>query len=184
MSKTDSGKNARQDIIKSATKLLLEEGVTKLTLDAVAKKAGVSKGGLLYHFPGKDDLIRGLIDNLNESFDADVARQIAEANDNTPGYWLRAYIQASAEAEPEFNENSAALLAGIALNSDLLEPFRRSFGEFQDKSVSDGIDPVVGTIIRLAVDGLWLAELFKLAPPDPELRQQVIERLMAMTKEA
>jgi AcrR family transcriptional regulator len=154
----------------------------KLTLDAVAKKAGVSKGGLLYHFPGKDDLIRGLIDNLNESFDADMERNLAEANDRTPGHWLRAYIQASADAGVEFNENSAALLAGIALNSDLLEPFRRSFTEFQEKSVSDGIDPVVATIIRLAVDGLWLAELFKLAPPEPALRQQVVERLIEMTK--
>lgn len=27
------------------------EGVEKLTLEAVAKKAGISKGGLLYHFP-------------------------------------------------------------------------------------------------------------------------------------
>ena len=35
-----------------------EEGVVKLTLEAVAQRAGVSKGGLLYHYPSKEALIK------------------------------------------------------------------------------------------------------------------------------
>ena len=37
------------------------KGVAKLTLEAVAKEAGVSKGGLLYHFSNKEALIEGMI---------------------------------------------------------------------------------------------------------------------------
>jgi AcrR family transcriptional regulator len=36
-------------------------GAGSLTLEAVADVAGVSKGGLLYHFPTKDALIDGMV---------------------------------------------------------------------------------------------------------------------------
>ncbi len=48
-----------------------EEGVEKLTLEAVAKKAGISKGGLLYHFPTKDELILGMVEQLSSNFVAE-----------------------------------------------------------------------------------------------------------------
>lgn len=46
----------------------------------------------------------------------------------------------------------------------------------------DGITPLDATIVRLAVDGLWLAELFGLGPLAPELREQVIRKLRTMTE--
>ena len=37
------------------------EGLLAMTLDRIAEEAGVSKGGLLYHFPSKDELIVALL---------------------------------------------------------------------------------------------------------------------------
>jgi hypothetical protein len=53
----------------------------------------------------------------------------------------------------------------------------------QDKIENDELDPVRSTIVRLAIDGLWFAEMFGLAPPKDELRQKVIEELKASIKE-
>ena len=60
-------------LLDAAEALLWEQGTQALTLTAVADRAGVSKGGLLYHFPTKEALIRGLVARLIEEFDALIA---------------------------------------------------------------------------------------------------------------
>lgn len=44
---------ARGAVLDAFESLLIEVGERAATLDAVAGRAGVSKGGLLYHFPNK-----------------------------------------------------------------------------------------------------------------------------------
>jgi AcrR family transcriptional regulator len=184
--------NTRQEILAAANQLVLAEGVAHLTLEAVAKKAGVSKGGLLYHFPSKEDLIKGLIEQLNAQFDGEVARQLGLECAGEPaevdleaGSWLRAFVRATFagnKLENDWLGSSAAILTAIATNPQLLEPFRQSFAGYQRQAEQDGLDPALATIIRLAADGLWLAELFQLAPPGGELRAQVENRLLEMTR--
>lgn len=193
MKKEISQTNTRQLILQAANRLVLEKGVTHLTLEAVAKKAGVSKGGLLYHFPSKEDLIKNLIEHLNAQFEGEVARQLnletaakpAGADDQAAGSWLRAFVRATFDANKLENNwlgSSAAILAAISTNPHLLEPFRQSFAGYQQHAEQDGLDPVLATVIRLAADGLWLAELFELAPPGGELREQVERRLLELTR--
>ena len=62
--------SSRDGMLAAAEAVVVESGATRLTLDAVAKKAGVSKGGVLYHFPTKDALLEAMIERLvttNES---------------------------------------------------------------------------------------------------------------------
>jgi len=73
--------------------------VARLTLDAVAREAGLSKGGLLYHFPSKNALIAGMTATLLEDFEGEVRRR-SGADDEEPGRWLRAYVLATADDEP------------------------------------------------------------------------------------
>lgn len=47
-------------ILDAAEEVLLAHGITGLTLNAVAAQAGITKGGLLYHFRTKNDLERGI----------------------------------------------------------------------------------------------------------------------------
>ena len=50
------------------------------------------------------------------------------------------------------------------------------------KIEKDGIDKVDATIIRLAVDGLWLSEIFGLDALDETMRAKVLERLTSYTE--
>jgi|GEM_PF-6563964 len=50
--------NSREVILNAAEMVVVEVGAAHLTLDAVAQKAVVSKGGLLYNFPTKGSLHR------------------------------------------------------------------------------------------------------------------------------
>ncbi|KAF6612193.1 TetR/AcrR family transcriptional regulator, partial [Paenibacillus sp. EKM208P] len=84
----------RELILKAASMIVHEEGVEKLTLEAVAKKAGISKGGLLYHFPNKDELILGMVEQLSTSFVSEFNER-AENDMHSKGRWTRAYMNTS-----------------------------------------------------------------------------------------
>ena len=49
------------NIIDAAEAVVIETGASHMTLDAVAAKAGVSKGGLLHHFPNKVSLLMAMV---------------------------------------------------------------------------------------------------------------------------
>ena len=55
---------ARDAVLDAFEELLIDVGERAATLDAVAKRAGVSKGGLLYHFPNKEALITATLERL------------------------------------------------------------------------------------------------------------------------
>ncbi|TIP33330.1 MAG: TetR/AcrR family transcriptional regulator, partial [Mesorhizobium sp.] len=55
--------NSREKILAAAADVAREAGPGSLSLEAVASRAGVSKGGLLYNFPTKAKLMQGLVES-------------------------------------------------------------------------------------------------------------------------
>ena len=51
----------RDNLLDAAETVVMRQGIANLALDAVAAEAGVSKGGLLHHFPTKDRLVEALV---------------------------------------------------------------------------------------------------------------------------
>ena len=47
-------------LLDAAEAVVAREGITRLTLDAVAAEVGLSKGGVLHHFPTKDRLVEAM----------------------------------------------------------------------------------------------------------------------------
>ena len=41
----------REKLVRAAAQLVISKGIARVTLEQVALDAGVSKGGLLHHFP-------------------------------------------------------------------------------------------------------------------------------------
>jgi len=166
----------RMGILDAACRVVLNKGVSALTLDSAAQEAGVSKGGLLYHFPSKNSLIEGMIERLIRAFDLALERELAKNN----GDWLAAFITASFVSDPDYNQLSSALSAAIASNPELLKPLQDHFVELQKKAEASAPSPQMGTIIRLAMDGLWLSDLLGFAPPTPAMRKKMLKVLMEM----
>jgi len=52
----------RERLLDAAAKVVHRDGAQALTLDAVAQEAEVSKGGLLYHFKSKNDLVNAMVE--------------------------------------------------------------------------------------------------------------------------
>lgn len=158
------------------------DGVSNMTLEVVAREAGVSKGGLLYHFPSKSALISAVVERMGSRCHADQVRAIA-GDEGKPGAFTRAYLAARAEPpKPEEEPVMTALLAAAGTDPQYLEPVRQRVLEWQARLESDGIDPATATIVRLAIDGLALCRLMRLPVPQGELSEQVMKKLVAMTE--
>lgn len=175
---SDMTKTTRQHILTVASQIVQRDGVAHLTIDAVAREAKLSKGGVLYHFPSKDALVGGMVMDHIENFTHDLTTHQAE--ENGPGGWLRAYLRASDDTVQKEPDPVVCLIAAIATNPALLAPLQEHFALWQEQAVQDGIDPALATIIRLAVDGLWFADLFQLGSPQGELRKEVLRLLHSM----
>jgi hypothetical protein len=72
----------------------------------------------------------------------------------------------------------------VATDPALLLPMQQTFAEWVKLLAQDGIDPTTAQIVRLAVDGLWMVELFGLAPPDAKTRENVLRGLQALIDDA
>lgn len=84
---------ARPKLLDAFAQILIDQGERAATLEAVAAHAGVSKGGLLYHFGSKDALVEGLIQRLDELVDQDV-ELMAQAPEGAAEYYLRTSVYA------------------------------------------------------------------------------------------
>jgi AcrR family transcriptional regulator len=135
-------------------------------------EAGVSKGGLLYHFATKEALVDALVEDWLDRFEAEVVEGTGE------GGWARAYARACAgRRSPDERATDVALLVAMTGDPRGLEVVRKRYAAWQDRLVADAPDAVDATIVRLAADGLWFADLLGLAPPTGKLRRAVTERL-------
>ena len=183
MSAKKTRTDTRERLLEAAERLTLRDGVARLTLDGVSREAGVSKGGLLYHFPSKGALIGGMIERFIERFERDIEDNLD--GEEGPGSWLRAYARATfvpSDRQQDFSV-TAALVAAAASDPDLAEPLRERYLVWQERAAGDGLDPTLATLVRLAIDGAWLAELFGLAPPSGRLREGVLGALLRLARE-
>ncbi|CAN7504768.1 helix-turn-helix domain containing protein [Mesorhizobium amorphae] len=62
----DLASPTRKRIVDAATKLFYAEGIGRVSVDAVAEKAGLTKRTLYYHFKSKDDLIAAYLDGRDQ----------------------------------------------------------------------------------------------------------------------
>jgi AcrR family transcriptional regulator len=176
-----SKKETKEQILKAAAAVINTEGVLALTLDAVAKNAGISKGGLLYHFPSKDALLAGMVDYLMQGFAADVESAVKE-DTCEQGKYTRAYASITFnELDRELDMNTA-FLAAIATNPQLLKPMAAYLQELHTHIENDNIDPILSTIIRLAVDGMYFNQLYGMNLQE-DTRKKVFKHLMSLTQE-
>src|SRR5690606_21757042 len=150
--------------LAAAITLARRDGGGSMSIDAVAREAGVSKGGVLHHFPSKEALVRAVVDTLTVEFEAAV--QAATERDPEPvGRYVRAFL--AALAEPELAEVGRAMLSAVAHDLNLLEPLRTSYLRCQARIAQDGLDPASAYEAILVADALWHRANLDQPPPPP-----------------
>ncbi len=172
-------------ILDAAAAIVQARGVSGLTLEAAARDAGVSKGGLLYHFASKeallDAMLRRLADFMEREYEACVAAQPPG-----PGRVARANLDwGFGEGELSCNERhdmaGAVFRAAFHHDPALLDPIRAVIARMRRDSAGDGLSPGAGDAISAACDGMFMARMFRLYTPTTDERaamRRALERLM------
>lgn len=143
--------SARDRVLDSFVAIVCEEGERPATLDAVAARAGVSKGGLLYHFGSKAALVEGLCERLSDLSAIDVDR-MREAEDGAARYFVRNCLYVGSELD-------LALLAASRLQQAGYEEAGRTLDETENawlETLVDALDDVpTAQAVKLLGDGLY-----------------------------
>lgn len=164
----------RDRILDALQDVLLEDGPGGATLEAVAERAGVSKGGLLYHFRSKDDLFEGLLERLAAGGEASVAQSPTD-----PDGAVRWFLDGSQSAEgPEERTLLAALrlLGTYAPASDRMADYLDDWAAGLRRALPD---PVTARLVQLVGDGLFLHALLGAGEADLDAQvKDVVHRLV------
>ena len=184
---------ARDRLLDAAERVVVESGATHLTLDAVAKSAGVSKGGLLYHFPSKEALLEGMLSRHFKDVDAEVAKRLARRTEKTArsgnGSTRRVRkpsradvfserVRVLLELRPERPAVGAAMIAASADSPEHMAVCRAEYRKILDEfaKLPGGFERIAQVL--LAVQGLLLAELLHLSPYTPQERSRLAKALL------
>ncbi len=166
----DSHADSRTRILDAAEAIVQARGVHALTLEAAARDAGISKGGLLYHFASKEVLLSTMLGRLAEAIEVDFAAAVA-AQPEGRGRAARAML-AWAFNEPvaacaHQDRAAAVFLAAFHHDPALLDPVRAVFAGMRAAVAADGLPPGVGQAIMCATDGLFMVHVFSLYTLNP-----------------
>jgi AcrR family transcriptional regulator len=160
--------STRDRLLDAAEAVVIEHGVNAMTLEAVAARAKVSKGGLLYHFPTKDAVVQGMVSRIasivQERFASGLAREL-------PGRGRHARTMLSLMMDPEgslfprLQGVAGPLLGAISSNPKMLEPMQRFFKGVHQGMLEDGLPPDRSWLVLAALDGLKFWRVFNILRP-------------------
>jgi AcrR family transcriptional regulator len=172
----------RDKLLRATAEFIAQNGAANLTLDAIAATSGISKGGLLHHFPTKHALMQGLMEQIAQIFVSRLERALTEEPEGTPGRWTRAYIAASFEYDPRELQLTNAIAHVVSNEPTLIETLQEQFAWMDRRIEEDGLPINRATVIRLACDGLWVAELLELSTVNEPLRSGLRDELIGLTR--
>jgi len=174
-------KNSYDNILNAAEAVVLKVGAAHMTLDSVARKAGVSKGGLLYNFPTKEVLLKAMVSRLIRFFEEERIKKIAKMKEE-PAREIKAHILSTLTRNPRADRTAAALLAAIAHNPKLVEPIRKTGLKFMAELTAPGLGFERKAVILLATMGLHLQEVLQVSFLNDKQRKGVVAELLRLAE--
>jgi AcrR family transcriptional regulator len=148
----------RDRIVDAFVDHVVTDGPETVTLEAVAVRAGVSKGGLLYHFGSREALLGGLLERVRELTDADiaVARERAAAGTETLAHY---YLRTSADdpaSDSAFFRAMVAVLKLAGTEEAAAAAARASMTAWQEVLAGEIGDELVADVVAALGDGIYL----------------------------
>lgn len=156
--------DARARILDAALAVSDRVGAAHMTLDAVAAEAGVSKGGLLYHFASKDLLLKGVVEHHMDQHrrDLEMAETLFPAN---PGGYLQAFVHAQRqglEAKLHGPKATQSFIAAAVNTPELMDSPRQYAATHAARLRELGPDFIEALLVTLAFDGLFFGDAFEM----------------------
>lgn len=178
MDNPSRSERSRNAALQAALTIVARDGPGRLTLDAIARESGMSKGAVTHQFQSKEAVLKALLVRQIAHFEDFSQRYIASAGAKTSQPQLAAQIATLREAIEEPHSVVYALLAAFAENPDLLADPRKADVEKAKAIKAEAADPQLALLRWTAAKGLLLSSMFGLNPLSGKERNELFERLL------
>ena len=173
----------RAQLLQAASDIATDHGMQAVTLEAVAERAGVTKGALQYHFANKQGLLDALFEQTLERFESQMETRIAADRQDPHGANSRAYLHATIdEANPAASTNVLrVMVAAMMTDPEIRERYSAPMRKWTRPDPLPLEQAARLMICRLAADGLWISDLLGYQDMSPEMRDEVVRQIERMT---
>lgn len=148
----------RDRVLDLAEGILLKDGTGGLTIDAVAKAAGISKGGVQSRFGTKSDLISAMLQRWSQEYDGLLAAAVGAAP--TPAEAVRGHVALSMEADAEQEARAAGMLAALIEAKQHLAEVRKWYAEKFGGLDLGSEEGRRARLVLLATEGAYMLRTF------------------------
>ncbi|WP_194786205.1 TetR/AcrR family transcriptional regulator [Actinomyces haliotis] len=139
-------------IVDTALSVVADDGVDALTFESVAERAGLTRGGVVYHFPTREALVEGMAEHLLAGWKAELLDALGKpAEDASPAERVVALVRSGIEGTVRPGE-LAFLLSGLHAATRVNQAWDEFCAEWVGprEALSPG-----QRVALLAADGYW-----------------------------
>lgn len=178
MDNVSRSERSRNAIIQAALAIIARDGPSRLTLDAIARESGMSKGGLMHQFPTKHAVLKALLDLQREHFEEFSRRYAAKVGTKKSKIALATEIATMREATTTPQSIAFAILGAMGQDPSLMAVNRERSATKVEAIKAEADDPDLALLRWTAARGLVLATLFGMCPLSEKDRERLFERLL------
>lgn len=159
-------------LLVNAAKIITEEGIAKLTMSYLAMQSGITKGGVLYHFDSKSQLLYEMNRMAIEKFDQLLISY--EGKLEGVATFTRAYAHATLHYIKEaYQPYFQAVFMSYLEDEKSLQLWEETMRKWDEKFQEETGDPAKNLQCRLMCDGIWFTQMYSNLPID-QLEQTVL----------
>lgn len=180
-----NGQATVKKILAAARQIILEQGTDNLSIDRVIKRAGVSKGSFMYHFPTRQDLIPALIEDYARHLH-DVQTDLERQSSDKDAALLSAYDKWYRDFTSGSIDQGGSPLVALSLashdNRELMQPVRDWYRNYFDRVKQEPCGPAAALVATLAYDALFFHHLFGTDVLKAEEKTMILDFLAQLAK--
>ena len=120
MDNASRSERSRNAALEAAIAIIARDGPGRLTLDAIARESGLSKGGVMHQFRTKEAVLKALLERQMEHFEEFSTRYMAKVSETSANPNLATQLATVREAATSPNSAALALVAAMVENPGLM----------------------------------------------------------------
>lgn len=173
---------AKAKVLAAAREIVERDGAGALTFDELSRVSGVTRGGITYHFPTKDALLRGLLEHDMQQWKESEALCTPTDLPCAQRSELVGFIRSYTSDDDRRRRFVAGMLSAAVHQPDLLDGCRAQvLQRFADVQWDDAM--LRAHLLRLAATGLFWDEVFQFQSMPAHARRRFTELLEQLASE-
>lgn len=172
----------RDELMQAVERVARRAGIDGISIDAVAKEAGISKSSVVYDCGGKAGLLAAFTRHRMALYRAGLDEALARQQDR-PNPHMRALID-EFRTVPTDEDIAMALLisAGMGQNAECREIIRAAMAEDAARIAAEAGDQRRMLLTLLTLHGMAFLEYFGFHRFDEKTRNEILDELMSVAE--